>query len=96
MPWRVESREGGSGARRGVGDSGGATWGQWRVWTGQCHGKLETPGPGCPVLLQLMTQKGGIPQAQGPTGVLWGPDRPAIRSGSSDRQRPLQRSHVPR
>ena len=23
MPWRVESREGGSGARRGVGDSGG-------------------------------------------------------------------------
>ena len=40
MPWRVENREGGSGARRGVGDSGGV----WEVLAVAARGR-DTPEP---------------------------------------------------
>ena len=40
MPWRVESREGGSGARRGVGDSGGV----WEALAVAARGR-DTPEP---------------------------------------------------
>ena len=40
MPWRVESREGGSGARRGVGDSGGV----WEALAVAAQGR-DTPEP---------------------------------------------------
>ena len=40
MPWRVESHEGGSGARRGVGDSGGV----WEVLAVVARGR-DTPEP---------------------------------------------------
>ena len=40
MPWRVENREGGSGARRGVGDSGGV----WEALAVMARGR-DTPEP---------------------------------------------------
>ena len=40
MPWRVENREGGSGARRGVGDSGGV----WEALAVAARGR-DTPEP---------------------------------------------------
>ena len=41
MPWRVENREGGSGARRGVGDSGGV-WEALAV-AARCRDTPEPP-----------------------------------------------------